>query len=170
MSTAPKPVPDAGPRTDTGDYPVLKDLAGIRDLAHSVDRYRQSLGAEHGIGVPEVVTLAHLAATTDPVRASEVAERTGLTQASVTALLDRLERRGFTRRVRPPENRRIVVIELTDTGRELALGMYAPVLPMLAAAAAEPDAPDPRRMAHCLSRIAAMMAHLADHPDARNAP
>jgi DNA-binding MarR family transcriptional regulator len=46
-----------------------------------------------------------------PLSAGEIAERTGLATASVTALVDRLERRGFVRRVRDPADRRRVIVE-----------------------------------------------------------
>lgn len=157
--TAPRPdAPDAEVPVAIGDV-----LAAIRDLAHGVDRYRLALSARHGLAVSEVITLAHLAST-GSVRASDVAARTGLAQGSVTGLLDRLERRGYVERIRPPQNRRVVLVELTGPGRAVAEGMYAPVLPALVDAAAEPGAPDPQQMAHCMRRIAAILADLAGAP------
>jgi DNA-binding MarR family transcriptional regulator len=47
-----------------------------------------------------------------PMSAGEIAERTGLASASVTNLLDRLEAKGFVRRVRDAADRRRVVIEI----------------------------------------------------------
>lgn len=46
-----------------------------------------------------------------PVTASDLAERTGLARASVTALVDRLERKGLARRVANPADGRSVLIE-----------------------------------------------------------
>jgi DNA-binding MarR family transcriptional regulator len=46
-----------------------------------------------------------------PLTAGEIADRTGLATPSVTALVDRLERRGLVRRVRHPEDRRRVIVE-----------------------------------------------------------
>jgi DNA-binding MarR family transcriptional regulator len=46
-----------------------------------------------------------------PLTAGEIAARTGLATASVTALIDRLEHRGFVRRVRDPADRRRVIVE-----------------------------------------------------------
>jgi hypothetical protein len=40
-------------------------------------------------------------------------------------------------------------------------GMFRPVIPLLERAAAEPDAPDPIQMAHCLRRIAELFDDLA---------
>jgi DNA-binding MarR family transcriptional regulator len=46
-----------------------------------------------------------------PLTAGEIADLTGLATPSVTALIDRLERRGFVRRVRDPSDRRRVIVE-----------------------------------------------------------
>jgi DNA-binding MarR family transcriptional regulator len=51
-----------------------------------------------------------------PLAAGEIAQRTGLATASVTALLDRLERRGFVVRRPDPTDRRRVIVEATAEG------------------------------------------------------
>jgi DNA-binding MarR family transcriptional regulator len=51
-----------------------------------------------------------------PLPAGEIARQTGLATPSVTALLDRLERRGFVRRRQDPTDRRRVIVEPTDEG------------------------------------------------------
>lgn len=51
-----------------------------------------------------------------PLTAGEIAARTGLATPSVTALVDRLERRGFVRRIRDPEDRRRVIVEPAPEG------------------------------------------------------
>jgi DNA-binding MarR family transcriptional regulator len=64
-----------------------------------------------------------------PLTAGELARRTGLTTASMTAAIDRLEAAGFVARVRDPADRRRVVVELQ---RERARTDIAPVfLPVL---------------------------------------
>jgi DNA-binding MarR family transcriptional regulator len=52
-----------------------------------------------------------------PVAAGEIAGCTGLTTASVTALVDRLARRDFVRRLPDPADRRRVLVDVTDQGR-----------------------------------------------------
>jgi DNA-binding MarR family transcriptional regulator len=47
-----------------------------------------------------------------PLSAGEIAAHTGLATASVTSLIDRLEAKGFARRVRDAEDRRRVFVEL----------------------------------------------------------
>jgi DNA-binding MarR family transcriptional regulator len=47
-----------------------------------------------------------------PLTAGELARRTGLTTASITTVIDRLEQAGFVARTRDPADRRRVVVEL----------------------------------------------------------
>lgn len=47
-----------------------------------------------------------------PLSAGEIATHTGLATASVTSLIDRLEAKGFARRVRDAQDRRRVFVEL----------------------------------------------------------
>jgi DNA-binding MarR family transcriptional regulator len=51
---------------------------------------------------------------------SRVGDRLQVHPASVTNVVDRLERQGLVRRAPHPSDRRATLAELTDTGRELA--------------------------------------------------
>jgi len=62
-----------------------------------------------------------------PQSAGAIATATGLTPAAVTALIDRLEARGFLTRTRSLEDRRKVVIAATDITRELSARYYGAI-------------------------------------------
>src|SRR5690606_2433530 len=53
-----------------------------------------------------------------PLTAGTIADRTGLTTGSVTALVDRLQRRGLVQRRPDPADRRRVVVEPDSDGLE----------------------------------------------------
>jgi DNA-binding MarR family transcriptional regulator len=52
---------------------------------------------------------------TGALTAGEIARATGLTTASVTSLIDRLESKGFVQRVRDSKDRRRVIVEPNQT-------------------------------------------------------
>ena len=54
----------------------------------------------------------NIVALTGPLTAGELARATGLTTASITGVLDRLEEGGFVRRERDPKDRRRVIVTL----------------------------------------------------------
>lgn len=59
--------------------------------------------------------------------AGDIARETGLTSGAVTAMLDRLERAGYVRRLRDVSDRRRVLVELTDQARQGASEVYGPL-------------------------------------------
>lgn len=50
----------------------------------------------------------------------QIAERMVLTRATVTGLIDSLERRGYVARAPHPSDRRMYLVEITARGREIA--------------------------------------------------
>ena len=62
-----------------------------------------------------------------PITAGDLAKRSGLTTGAVTAVLDRLERKGYVRRTRDTADRRRVLIEMTDEARQRAMEFYGPL-------------------------------------------
>ncbi len=56
----------------------------------------------------------------DGASAGEIARLSGLTTGAVTAVIDRLEKAGYARRVGDPADRRRVLVELTERARQLA--------------------------------------------------
>jgi DNA-binding MarR family transcriptional regulator len=60
--------------------------------------------------------------------AGDLARRADLTSGTMTSRLDHLEREGLVRRLRDPDDRRSVLVELTDKGRrrhDQAMGVQA---------------------------------------------
>jgi DNA-binding MarR family transcriptional regulator len=62
-----------------------------------------------------------------PLSAGQLSERSGLSPAAMTTLIDRLERKGYVRRVRDANDRRRVFVELTDLARTSVWEMYGPL-------------------------------------------
>lgn len=66
------------------------------------------------------LALGILADAEAPLPPNLIAERLIISRASVTSLLDSLERRGYVRRLPHSTDRRMLLIELTDAGRQVA--------------------------------------------------
>jgi DNA-binding MarR family transcriptional regulator len=62
-----------------------------------------------------------------PMTAGALADRAGVTTGAVTAILDRMERAGYVRRVRDDADRRKVHVELTEEARRVSNDFYAPI-------------------------------------------
>jgi DNA-binding MarR family transcriptional regulator len=90
-----------------------------------------------GINVTDLNCL-NLLALSGQLTAGELARETGLTTASITGVLDRLEEAGFVRRERDAHDRRRVVVHLDATrGLRDVAPVFAPVIAAWRAATAQ---------------------------------
>ena len=79
----------------------------------------------------------NIVALTGHMSAGDLARQTGLSTASITGVLDRLEEGGFVRRVRDPHDRRRVIVELGGGPGLREIGpTFAPVVKAWRATAA----------------------------------
>ncbi len=63
-----------------------------------------------------------------PKSAGTLSAAIGLTPGATTSLIDRLERKGFVRRVHGTTDRRVVLVELTEVGMSHTYALYAPLV------------------------------------------
>jgi len=76
--------------------------------------FHNAIAERFGLGATEEKTLLILSSV-DSLTAGEIAEATGLTSASATSLIDRLERKGFVQRIRDTHDRRRVIVQPNRT-------------------------------------------------------
>ena len=86
------------------------DQAGILVMRHLVDRA--------GLSATAYQTLTGLTRE-GPVRLTALAATEGISQPSMTQLIQRLERQGLTTRVDDPEDGRALLVDVSDAGRAL---------------------------------------------------
>ena len=73
----------------------------------------------YGLSGGKFTILMQLYTAKQDIPPSEFAERANVTRATITGLLDGLEREGLVQRKPHPSDRRMLVVHLTDRGREL---------------------------------------------------
>jgi DNA-binding MarR family transcriptional regulator len=80
----------------------------------------KNLQRDHGLGITEFRALRLLAESSDSeLRMQELAKQLGLNQSSVTRLVERLEKDGYTIRDLCPNDKRGVYTVLTGRGRDI---------------------------------------------------
>jgi DNA-binding MarR family transcriptional regulator len=87
----------------------------------------------HGLTGPGFNALMVLAGATGPLSPYQVGERLLVTRGTVTGLLDTLQRQGHIRRVPHPDDRRMLLIELTDRAYMLLEEVRGDLFPAQAA-------------------------------------
>jgi DNA-binding MarR family transcriptional regulator len=114
-------------RSPTGRRSELLEQLAMAGRASSVATvmYHTAVAAKLGLSASEEKAL-DLLERSGPLTAGELARQSGLAPASVTGLINRLEQKGFARRIQNPSDRRSILVEV-DVER-----MYARVAPLFA--------------------------------------
>ena len=80
-----------------------------------------------GLETSELAALEHLQAA-GPMTQKRLGERLAMSPGAVTAMIDRLERRGYVDRIPNPEDRRSALVRITTAGLEVSLGHLWPYI------------------------------------------
>jgi MarR family transcriptional regulator, negative regulator of the multidrug operon emrRAB len=108
----------------------MPDVEGIRlcfqtlSLAAKIDRDCATLLAPHGLSEGRFVLLFLLDAAADGLSPKTLAEQAGVTRATVTGLLDGLERDGMIERHSADNDRRALCIRLTSKGKRVGKTVF----------------------------------------------
>ncbi len=73
----------------------------------------------YGLSLTAVNILTILSGAGEPLPPHEIGERLLITRGGITQLLDTLQKRSLVRRVAHPHDRRMLLIEITDEGKQL---------------------------------------------------
>lgn len=106
------------PRQDMEPYQVT---ARISRIGQHIARRQEEAFGRFGLNRGEVGVLGALriAGPKGELSPTQLFKGLMLSSAGITSRLDRLERRGFVKRKPDPDDRRGVLVELTDAGREV---------------------------------------------------
>lgn len=95
-------------------------LIALRQILRATDQHERELAQAAGLTPAKLRVMQILAAQPDrSATPTALAGRMGVSQATVTALVDQLEQRGLARRQRSDLDRRQLRVALTDAGAEM---------------------------------------------------
>jgi DNA-binding MarR family transcriptional regulator len=154
--------PEVTPRSEgPSDSPTRQEWVGrVIELVHAIDHAWQSLATHAGLSLNELITLEHLYFS-GAVSSPALRRRTGLTASAITGLIDRLERRDLVRRVRPADDRRVVMVELTEHGQPYAQSLFHPLLDLLGRSSPVATPPELGRQLTTISSLIEFFDHVA---------
>jgi DNA-binding MarR family transcriptional regulator len=93
-------------------------IAALRRITRAIDLHSRLLLKKSGLTSPQLAAL-HAIRRLGPVTVGVVAREIHLGHATVTGILTRIEERGLVVRTRGSNDRRSVLVELTDEGRNI---------------------------------------------------
>jgi DNA-binding MarR family transcriptional regulator len=109
---------------EAGVVDIDLEVEGIVDrigkINHRMKRAQKATLREHGLTPEEWGVMTKLRLGSDVCRSSpgDLANDLELSSGAMTSRLDRLEEAGLVRRLPDPDDRRAVVVELTEQGRD----------------------------------------------------
>jgi len=105
-------------------------MAGVGDAMQryqrSVQAFDDAVGRHLELGPADLRCLDWL--VDGPKTAGQLSAATGLRPAATTALIDRLEKKGWVHRVRSEVDRRQVLVQMTAEGHERTWAVYRPLV------------------------------------------
>lgn len=117
--------------TRTGDRPLSAQpaasssqvgcgqvLLALRRIMRAMDSHSRYLAQHHGLTGPQALVLRELVRLGD-IPAGQLARTVSLSQATLTGILDRLTRKGLVERRRDAQDKRRVLVRITEAGLRL---------------------------------------------------
>ncbi|MBN2495048.1 MAG: MarR family transcriptional regulator [Deltaproteobacteria bacterium] len=138
-------------------------LRSLRRITRAIDLYSKQLASRYQLTGPQLVCLRTLSQLGE-ITPSQLATQICLSQATVSGILDRLERRKLVTRERDPSDKRRVNLQLTEEGKGLVESAPAPLHQRFAERLSKLPLEQQAEIDQILQRIVGMME--ADELDA----
>lgn len=101
-------------------------LVNLRRIIQAIDLHSRQLVRQHGITTPQLLILRQIQGQ-KALTVSEIAKQVSLKQATVTDILNRLERKGLVLRQKDTNDRRRVLVTETDLGEKILEAAPSPL-------------------------------------------
>jgi MarR family transcriptional regulator, 2-MHQ and catechol-resistance regulon repressor len=109
----------------------VPEQEAILNILRTNDQFQNRFGKlfrEHGITASQYNVLRILRGEGQPLPCQEIADRMIQVVPAMTGLLDRLDAQGLVQRERCTQDRRVIYVTLTDSGRDLLGRLDQPVM------------------------------------------
>lgn len=142
--------------TDNPDSYNESILRALRRIIRAVDLYSRRLASQHTLTGPQLVCLRRLHKE-GPITPGHLAREVSLSPATVTGICDRLEARGLLTRTRRTEDKRQVLVTLTEAGRALTENVPLPLHEQFTKRLAALSLQEQGKIARVLDEVVQMM-------------
>ena len=105
---------------------VKEIIYQIRRLIQAKELYTKELNKKYQVSASQLNCLLALYEN-GPIPPSQIARHIMVKSSTVTGIIDRLEHKGLVQRTRTSPDRRVITIELTDSGTSLAKNAPPPI-------------------------------------------
>lgn len=132
---------------------VIKDLVwSVRRLVRAVYLDSQKMSKRYGLTEPQSAVMRNLF-NNGPVSSADLSRSLFVTPSNITGIVDRLEKKQFVKRIRKDGDRRVVLIILTESGKELGKTLPDPIMEKFIAELADLELDHVQLLAMAMNQI-----------------
>lgn len=107
---------------------LISDVGlAVQAFQDATDRFDEAAARRLGLNRTDLRCLGVIAAQ-GPVAVGEIGKVVGLTRGAATTALDRVEKAGYATRIRAPDDRRGVLLALTEIGGASVGAIWGPMV------------------------------------------
>jgi len=128
----------------------------IRKLMQSGAYYTKELNKKYNVSAPKIACLLALLEG-GPIALSQIARKIMVNSSTLTGIIDRLENKGLVARTRTSQDRRVITIELTPAGRDLAENAPPPIQMKIVEGLKQLEEEEREQIIQALSKLAEMI-------------
>ena len=103
---------------------VLRMGGALLKMSQRMEEARERAARQQSLHPTDFSCIGYLHRENRPVSPKEIGPYLHLSSGSITALLDRLEKAGYIRRISNPDDRRSVLVELDKDAAREAIALY----------------------------------------------
>ena len=140
----------------SGDPVHEEVLAVLRQIIRRIDLHSKKLVQQHGLTGPQLIILRELGRA-EEMPVGQLARMIDLSHATVTSILDRLEKRGLVSRNRSTVDKRRVMVGITEPGNTVLAGAPSLLQEQFVEQFQRLDTWEKTLILSSLQRVAAMM-------------
>lgn len=131
-------------------------IFSIRRLIQASELYTKELNKKYQISAAQlncILTLYEYG----PLPPSIIAKHMMVKSSTVTGVVDRLEKKGLAERMRNSPDRRVITIQLTETGKKLAQNAPPPIQQKIIDGLKKTDKAKKEQITHALNILTSML-------------
>jgi DNA-binding MarR family transcriptional regulator len=131
-------------------------LVAIRRIARAIDVHSKDLVRDYGITGPQLLLMQSLSES-EPSTTGDLAKRIHLSNATITEIINRLEKRTYIERKRNTQDKRQVLVSLTTFGKEILKNAPPPLQARFVSEFNKLEVWEQNSLLSSLQRVASMM-------------
>lgn len=132
---------------------VIQDLVwSVRRLVRAVYLDSQKISKRYGLTEPQSAVLRNLY-NNGPMSSADLSRTLFVTPSNITGIIDRLEKKQFVERIRKQGDRRVALITLTGSGKELSRTLPDPIMKKLIAELADLESDHVQLLAMAMNQV-----------------